>query len=234
MSLRNIKAVLFDIDDTLYDRAGAQSIALELIVKRFSAVFGKIEKSRLNEAWQESDRLSTIDFEANPPSEYRRDTRSKIFLGVLNIREDLVDAVTGVYLEEYPKINAPIEGAIDVVRNLSLRYKTGAVSNSLADVQYRKLETLGIRDYLSCIVLSDELGVLKPDPRIFAHAAALLRNYPGECLFVGDSFSSDVVGSKAAGMVSCWFNSKGKPVPAGAVRPDFEIHDLRQLEDILR
>jgi FMN phosphatase YigB (HAD superfamily) len=77
MSPLNIKAILFDVDDTLYDRALAQNKALELIVKRFPVVFSNREMPRLMEAWQESDRLATIYFEANPPSEFRRNTRSR-------------------------------------------------------------------------------------------------------------------------------------------------------------
>jgi HAD superfamily hydrolase (TIGR01549 family) len=127
-----------------------------------------------------------------------------------------------------------MDGAIRVVKNLSLKYKIGAVSNSLPDVQYRKLETIGLRDNLSCVVLSDELGVRKPDPRIFTHAAGLLLTTPGECLFVGDSFGSDVIGSKAAGMLSCWFNRKKNPAPASSIKPDFEIDDLQEIEEILR
>jgi FMN phosphatase YigB (HAD superfamily) len=108
------------------------------------------------------------------------------------------------------------------------------VSNSLPDVQYRKLETLGLRKYFSCIVLSEEIGIRKPDPRIFQHAAALLKIPPGECLHIGDSFNADVIGSKAAGMQACWFK-RGKSSPPGqSIQADYEVENLAEIEDILR
>jgi HAD superfamily hydrolase (TIGR01549 family) len=233
MRPQKIEAILFDVDDTLFDRACAQKTALELIVKRFPLVFGGCEMSRMLEAWRESDRFATADFEASAPSEVFRDTRTRKFLQLLHVQEDLVGAITEAYLTDYPSINAPIAGAVQLVKSLSLSYKVGVVSNSLPDVQYRKLETLGLRGLFSCIVLSEEFGLRKPDPRIFDYAAALLGTPPQQCLFVGDSFDSDVIGSKAAGMISCWFR-RGKSPPVDAnISPDFEIDELARIQEIL-
>jgi putative hydrolase of the HAD superfamily len=81
-----------------------------------------------------------------------------------------------------------------------------------------------------CIVLSEELGIRKPDPAIFWHAAELLDVAPGDCLYIGDSYDNDVVGAKRSGMHVCWFNPAGEAA-SGEVKPDLEI---RTLEEILR
>jgi putative hydrolase of the HAD superfamily len=230
----DIKAVLFDVDDTLFDREAAQRITLEQIVKQLPEALGKYAMSRLMEVWLESDRFASADFVASPPSQTLRDTRSRKFLQLLGLGEELVETVTRTYLKEYPLVNTPVAGAIPLVKNLSLRFKTGVVSNSLPDVQYRKLETLGLRDIFSCIVLSEEIGIRKPDPRIFRHAAGLLGVPPEKCLYIGDSFCADVIGARSAGMQACWYR-QGKPAPPDqSVKADYTVDALSEIEMLLK
>jgi putative hydrolase of the HAD superfamily len=108
------------------------------------------------------------------------------------------------------------------------------VSNGFPDVQYRKLETLQIRECFDCIVLSEAVGVSKPEPAILQHAASLLKVEPSACLYVGDLFDMDVVGAKQAGMLACWFNPSGAARPRHDIAPDLEIQELAALLQILR
>ncbi len=229
----NIKAVLFDLDDTLFDRKAAQSMTLELIVKRLPHVFSRFEEERVIEAFMESDRLLTVDFNAGAPSEGIREERSRLFLDILNIEEDIGDTVTEIYVSEYPKLNAVMPGAFELIKELSGRFQVGIVSNGLPDVQYIKLESIGLHDLMSCVVLSEEIGIRKPDPRIFYHAADLLQIPPGNCLFVGNSYTDDIAGAKAAGMMACWLKSSPSTPADGEYRADFEIGNLNDLTGIL-
>ncbi|MCK4433243.1 MAG: HAD family hydrolase, partial [Methanomicrobia archaeon] len=56
---------------------------------------------------------------------------------------------------------------------------------------------------------------------------------PEECLYVGDSYGTDILGAKKAGMQTCWFNPKNLPLPQEDVEPDFEIHTLDEILGIL-
>ena len=231
--IKNIKAVLFDIDDTLFDRNGAQRLVLEAIVKRLPGIFQNLEMEQITAAFIESDLITIREFNAGAPSEGLRDIRSRLFLQTLGIREDHARTVTDLYVREYPAINAPMPGARYTVIELGKRYMTGAVSNGFPDVQYTKLETIGLRQELSCIVLSEELGIRKPDPRIFGQAASLLKAKPGECLYVGDSYTNDVIGAINSGMLACWFNRDQIEPATGDIQPDFMIHDLSELAELL-
>ena len=231
--LESIRAVLFDLDDTLYDRKAAQIMVLELIVKRFPHIFGRFEKERVIEAFLESDSLLTINFNAGAPSEGIREERSRIFLEILGIREDIVDTITEIYVDEYPKLNAVMPGAFELVKELSGRYQIGVVSNGLPDVQYIKLESMGLRDLFSCVVLSEELGIRKPDPRIFHQAADLIKMSPADCLYIGNSYKDDIAGAKAAGMLACWLKSSPSSSPDGEYEADFVIGNLKDLTGIL-
>ena len=80
------------------------------------------------------------------------------------------------------------------------------------------------------VLLSEDIGIRKPEAAIFLKGCQLLGIDPGQALYVGDSFRNDVVGAAAAGMDSCWFTPRGEPPPADAqVRPVVEIRTLWQL-----
>ena len=231
----NIKAVLFDVDGTLFDRGLAQRKVLEIIVRQFPHIFGAFEIERVAKAFVESDRITTEEFEAGAPSSSLRRRRSWLFLQLLGLREDedIADAITEVYVRDYPTIDAPMAGAVPLVKELSRRFIVGVVSNGLPDIQYRKLEAIGLRQVLSCIVLSEEIGIRKPDPRIFHQAAQLLQLRPLECLYVGDSYASDVIGAKSSGMLTCWLNRGQSVTPSERAKADFLISSLKQLGEIL-
>ena len=232
--MNNIKAVLFDLDDTLFDREAAQSMALELIVKRFPGIFNGLEMEDIEAAFIESDIVTSRDFDAGAPSEGLRDIRSRLFLKLLGIQEDYAEAITEVYVRDYPTVNTPVAGAVPLVKELRNRFKAGVVSNGFPDVQYRKLETIGLLHEFSCIVLSEEIGIRKPLPGIFTHAALLLQVEPSECLYVGNSYTSDVVGARNAGMTACWLNREVMIPDNKDIQADYIISDLKELLGILR
>ena len=233
MTGTDIRAILFDVDDTLFDRLAAQTLILKTIVDTYPYLFGNIAWDNLVTAFFESDRLVELDFEAGAPSDNLRKDRSRLFLHQLGLPADYADAITETYVSDYPGVNAPVAGAPELIQALADTYIIGIISNGLPDVQYRKLETIGIRDYCSCIVLSEEIGIRKPDPRIFRHAASLLGIEPGHCLYVGNSYRADVFGAKAAGMAAGWLR-RGAALPENAdVLPDFSIDELHELPSLL-
>ena len=69
-----IQVVLFDVDDTLYDRDAAQTMVLESIVREFPSVLGALEPEHLTEAWVESDRITNAEYEAGVPPAGLRST----------------------------------------------------------------------------------------------------------------------------------------------------------------
>ena len=231
--IKNIRAVLFDVDDTIFDRKGAQSLVIEIIVRRLPEVFQSLEMERIRAAFEESDLIATRDFYSGAPSEGLRDKRSRLFLRVLGIHEDHAGTITDIYVREYPTINAPMPGARTVVGGLSRKYMTGVVSNGFPDVQYTKLETIGLKQDFSCIVLSEEIGIRKPNPGIFLHAASLLNIKPRECLYVGDSYANDVTGAIKAGMAVCWFNRERAEPANRDTQPDFIVSDLTEITILL-
>ena len=231
---KNIKAVLFDVDDTLFDRKLAQQEVCKLIVKQLPGVFDAFDTERVQEEFLKSDQISTDMFNSGAPSEGLRDKRSRLFLQLLGIGENYVPAVTELYVRDYPLVNAAMDGAILVVKKLSQKFKVGVISNGFPDVQYRKLETMGLYDLFSCVVLSEVIGIRKPDTAIFQKAASLIHVEPAECLYVGDSYVNDVIGAKNAGMQACWLNPEFIKPQYENIKADFIISKLEELPQLLK
>jgi HAD superfamily hydrolase (TIGR01549 family) len=232
--MADLKAILFDVDDTLFDRRNAQLMVLDVIARELCDVFVGVDWQAMVDAFQESDRITLLEFYRDiPTTKNVRVRRAQVFLDLLSLDETHAAAIAELYVRVYPRMNAPVDGAVAVVEALSRRFQLGIISNGLPDVQYRKLETLGLRQHFDCIVLSEELGIRKPDPRIFWHATGLLGREPEECLYVGDSYTTDVVGAKEAGLPVCWFNPAGLHPAQVGVESDDEIRALDEILEML-
>ena len=94
-----------------------------------------------------------------------------------------------------------------MVRKLAERYPLTIVSNGFIEVQYRKVELSGLRDCFQHIVLSEEVGAQKPNPKIYEEALRLNGCQPEEVLMIGDSWTSDIQGAIHAGIDQLWVQS---------------------------
>ena len=94
------------------------------------------------------------------------------------------------------------------------------------------MEALGLAEHLKFIVTAAEVGVQKPDPRIFEETMRRAGCAPEEFVHVGDSLSGDVAGAKDAGARAIWFNPSGRP-RTGCIAPDAEVRALAELSGLL-
>ena len=110
-------------------------------------------------------------------------------------------------------------------------YRLCILSNGFEELQCRKMRAAGIDGYFSHVVLSDHIGVLKPNKAIFHFALSVTQTQPGEALMIGDSWASDVEGAAVVGIDQVFFDPTGQaPVP---FRPTYRIADLRELPETL-
>jgi len=225
--------VLFDVDETLYDREAAQDRILRDLVVRLPGLLGGLTEEAVLAAFAESDQRTADHFLTAGTVEASRDQRSRIFLELLGRPPGGARQVSAAYVEAYRCTAAAIPGATATVRRCARHLPVGIVSNAFADVQYHKIDSLGIRHLLACIVLSEEFGVRKPAAAIFLEGCRALGTAPAETLYVGDSYGNDVVGAAGAGLVPCWFNPSGAAAPEKGPRPDCEIRALAEVATVL-
>jgi len=116
---------------------------------------------------------------------------------------------------------------------LGRAFRLGLLSNGVPDLQREKIEGSGIEKYVVEIVISGEVGVGKPDPRIFEIILNRLGIQPQEAVMVGNSLRSDIGGAQAVGMKAVWLNRDGKSRDESVV-PDLEIRGLEELRETLQ
>jgi len=225
----DIKAIIFDIDDTLFDRKKAIGEVIRGVIKKLPELFYGIKEEKMIEAFRKADRKGLDAFNKGVKGLDVRNNRSKWFLEELELDTGFSDRITELYIEAYPSVSASVKNAKQVVEKLSKEFSLGVISNGFPDIQYNKLKALQMEELFQVILLSEEIGIRKPDEGIFRKAAELLNRKAQDCLFVGDSIDTDILGAKRSGMKACWFNRDGKDPIQEEVKPDFEIHSLSEL-----
>jgi len=105
------------------------------------------------------------------------------------------------------------------------------LSNGLSKIQYQKLRSGGIYDYFDKIILSEDIGVAKPQQAIFDFAMSATHSLYKESLMIGDSWVNDIGGAQAVGMDQIYFNPRKES--HSRPNPTYEVADLIDIEKIL-
>ncbi|MBR2545222.1 MAG: HAD family hydrolase, partial [Erysipelotrichaceae bacterium] len=118
--------------------------------------------------------------------------------------------------------------AMDTVLKLKEKYKIGILTNGAHLAQWGKIERSGLMPYVDAIVVSEDAGVRKPDVRIFEMMADKLGLKCEECVYVGDTFSLDIMGAYNSGMKPVWIWPSERAKPS-----DFDVARIRNVSDLL-
>ncbi|EOT5501348.1 pyrimidine 5'-nucleotidase [Citrobacter koseri] len=143
--------------------------------------------------------------------------------------EELNDA----FMNAMAEICAPLPGAVSLVNALHGKVKMGIITNGFTSLQQIRLERTGLRNRFDLLVISEEVGVAKPDPRIFDYALEQAGSPDrSRVLMVGDTAESDILGGINAGLSTCWLNAHHREQPAG-IEPTWTVASLSELEQLL-
>lgn len=123
--------------------------------------------------------------------------------------------------------------AVSLLNAIRGKAKIGIITNGFTSLQQIRLERTGLRDYFDLLVISEEVGVAKPDPKIFDYALAQAGNPDRDrVLMVGDTAASDILGGINAGLSTCWLNAHHREQPEG-IEPTWTVSSLHELELLL-
>lgn len=215
--------ILLDLDDTLFDFKTAQERAFASVLTEFGALDWRAMFPTYlrinNRLWQE--------FEQGAITKQEIFARrfSELFQGS-SIHGDPVRA-NELFIERIADDSVMLPGATELCLTLKKHYPLGIVSNGNSITQRRRIEASPIRDCFSFVTVSEDIGVGKPNPKIFWYAltqAGLARD--ARVLMIGDNFTADIVGAHNAGFDSCWYCPREATHPTLAPRPTFTVHSL--------
>ncbi len=216
------RAVFFDLDDTLIDRAGAFTRYVDSLISRYPVAFPEARRAEAV-AW-----LHAADGRGGVSRSAFCQQVTEAFPG-LGLTPDALWEDMASHLPRFVREDA---GVCDWVVSVARSRPVAVVSNGSARVQRAKLARAGLADVLPDVFLSGEVGASKPDARIFQAALAQVGRLPEEVLHVGDDAERDVVGAARLGMATCWV-SHGRPWPSGLPPPTFTVPCISsRIEDI--
>jgi HAD superfamily hydrolase (TIGR01549 family) len=118
------------------------------------------------------------------------------------------------YRAYYQELRRPVPGAPALLRRLHERAQVGIITNNQVAEQQEKLIFLGLDGLVDFLVISEAVGVSKPDPAIFRAALDRAGATAKEAVMLGDSWENDVVGAHGVGIRPIWFNRFARPRPS--------------------
>ena len=188
---KKIKAIFFDIDNTLYDSATLSSMA------RRNSILAMIDAGLKADFEDAIERLNKIIKEHGPnyPKHYDKLLES---YGIRSYK--IVAAGVVAYEKTKHAYLRPFPGVVPTLLELKKNYRLGIISNGIAIKQWEKLINLNLHHFFDAVITSEEAGYEKPHKKIFEIALKEIKAEAREAVMVGDKEKEDIEGAKNAGM----------------------------------
>lgn len=229
------KVVLFDLDDTLFDHASAARAALRGVHDAHRSLASRdFARFELDHAQHLEDlHLRVVAGEIGIDEARLERFRRLLAQSGVAADDELLAQIAAGYRRSYLDARAPIAGARDLLAALEGRVKIGVVTNNLLEEQREKIRHCGLDGYVDELIVSEEAGVSKPDPAIFAIALDRLGVVAGDAVMIGDSWAADVEGAIAAGVRAIWFNRFNRPQPRADVASFEAFVPMQRVLDLI-
>ena len=224
-----IKAVIFDLDDTLYYELDYVKSGFRAVSRYICSKYGVSEK--------EFYKLQLDILE--------KEGRGKVFdlaLENFSLPQDEVEKMLVVYRSHNPEGIRLYEDAEYILGKLKRegKYKTGIITDGNSQVQWNKIKALGLIDLVDEIIVTDDFGVDKRKPAPFAYLRLLesFKIKAGEAVYIGDNPTKDFIGARELGLKTIRvMREQGMHIEKrmeAAFEADLKVNSLRNLEELLQ
>jgi len=228
-----IKAIFFDLDDTLYNSTDLSTKARRTAIEHMISKGLEMDADRAYELFMQVVRRYGSNYEHH---------FEKFFTDELGIPPDyrmISAAVIAYHHTKFVNIH-PYPHAVQTILELRIRgYHLGVITDGLPIKQWEKLIRLGMDDFFETVIITgdESIGYAKPDPRVFSLALERAGVSAEQSVMVGDKLHTDVDGANKSGMTSVWLRTPRDPVDLPqrlGIRPSFTITSIRQILDIVQ
>jgi 2-haloacid dehalogenase len=221
--------LIFDADGTLFDFHQGETTALQLTTRKhgieYTTHLHEVYNAISAELWGQFERGETTLKDL-------RVTRFERLFSELGIGAE-PESFNVDFMNDLGQQTQLLPGAESIVRDLSSRFQLLLATNGIAVVQRPRFARSSIRKYFEDVVISDEIGVAKPQTGFMEEAFLRMGDPPkSEVLMIGDSLSSDISAGANYGIDTCWFNPDRLPLD-GFPKPTFTIEDLSEIDAIV-
>ena len=237
--MKKYQDLFIDFDDTLYDTHGNAVIALRETFEAFALERYFPDPQTFYDAYW----LANIDLWTRySKGEITRDFliverfRRPLSVGKgLDVTEEYCLEMSDRFLDFCSSKPGVVEGAHELMDYLRrCGYRMHMCSNGFHEVQYKKLEACGLKDYFDTIILSEDAGFNKPSPQYFDYAFRKSGAQRETTLMIGDNLQTDILGALASGIDAMLYNRWEVDVNEAPQRPTFVVSSLLDIPNILK
>ena len=228
---RALCAVVFDLDGTLCYYATSIEQAMTDALQRVGAPPDLIGDLPLA-----ADRYADLWYELQEDHKSTTSLRERIWISLLAEHDiddkALAHKLSDVYIGLRTASLVLFDGVLPLLSDLAEKYSLGLLTNGPGDLQWEKIKLLGVESYFDAIIVSGDMGIHKPDSRLFGSLLQRLDAPASKAVYVGNSYEMDIIGASNAGMLSVWVNPDLEEEPRERTA-DGIIAEVTELREIL-
>ncbi len=237
MTKKRYTHLFFDLDNTLWDFEKNSRFALKQAFEYFKlqsqgtgfAPFYEAYTTHNHQLWEMYRR-------GNLTKKELINQRFSLTFNTLGMEGVDPETMNTYYLDVMPEHKAMVDGAVDLLEFIKKRrIPMFIITNGFREVQHKKLEATGLKNYFHKIFISEEIKAPKPSHEIFSYALTSANARKESSLMIGDDLEVDVVGAIRFGIDAVWYNPKGDSVPSSAFTTGHKeklIHCAYTLEEL--
>lgn len=224
------EVILFDADETLFDFKKSEKEAIKNTFIEFGINY---DENYHLKVYQDINSALWKDFELGLITQEKLKTeRFKRLSNELNIKFNEFEFAKA-YMNHLANGSFLFDDSLNLIESLSKHYKLAIITNGLTAVQKNRIGQSVIANFFDCIVISEEISISKPNPKIFEFTLNKINHMDkSTVLMVGDSLTSDIQGGINFGIDTCWYNPNNS-VNNTNFNPTYEVSSLKDLKTLL-
>ena len=226
-----IKHIFFDLDHTIWDfDKNAQETLHELYLHYKLEELGLASAEAFISTYTENNHSLWADYHVGKITKetLRAERFSRTFIQLGIHPEKIPQQFEDDYVRITPHKKNLFLGSEKVLGYLKQKYTLHIISNGFKESTLIKMEVSGLNPYFTNVIISEDVGVNKPDKAIFEYALDKAKARKEECIMIGDSIEADIRGAQGFGMKAIYFNPQSKELPEDV---KWQITHLEELLD---
>ena len=239
MTPRPVRAVLADLDDTLFDHSAATRRSLQRLCGVETTLASRPFDDLVRAHNEILETLHRDVLAGRRTIDEARDERFRRLLALGGETDEPATltrarAAARFYRQVYQETWAVVPGAealLGALRQAGLPIVV--VTNNSTREQRLKLEQTGLAPLIDVLVTSEDEGVSKPDARIFRAALARIQIEAEDAVMFGDAWAADIAGARSAGIRAVWFNRWNAPTPDGTVAEVRSLEPAAEVAEVI-
>jgi haloacid dehalogenase superfamily, subfamily IA, variant 3 with third motif having DD or ED/haloacid dehalogenase superfamily, subfamily IA, variant 1 with third motif having Dx(3-4)D or Dx(3-4)E len=218
-NLEEIKCILFDLDNTLIDRQMAAYLTYQAIIHEDFPDLSEEEILKIVSEIMVWDGEGHID----------KELVFTPYIEKYGIQNKTWKTYHEIWPIELPKYTIEFPDSCEVLEYVKQKYRIGLVTNGSVESQSEKINHTDLARHFEMILIPAEIGLQKPDERVFLEACRRMDVKPEACIFIGDGLKTDIIGSSSVGMKTIWVHPDVKRTSDLPWQRIYRIKDLLEI-----